>query len=389
MDEGHPSGRAYVRPYQPVRRADDYAFLLKAVERAGGRIVWSSDTSVAPFYVSAKDASGGNVGLMIYAFRANKRIIRNRPSDEHRLQMRYGDVNDRAWREADHPIGFDPARSDVTLVLGIHPEEDLLIGLDPLLYDPLPMGMSVFFKDDDLQGDWSVWERVNRSGTVRTDTRSSLGVETLMAFVPERLFDYVRFERQAQALRLDPSLRYRAALRSAKPEVDITELHQLEKEFDLSGHEILELIAERSRLSMAVRGGVAEHHMGKQLEADPEVLDAKVGHQEGPPDFFVTLRDGRKVTVEVKNAAPTTYANGDPKVEVQKTRASKGDPTSRLYRPDAFDVLATCLYGPTGSWDFRFKLSEDLERHEKHVDCIRPMQRVDESWSPTLVGAIN
>jgi len=34
---------------------------------------------------------------MAYVFLANRRVTRNRPEDEHRLQVRYGDVNDPAW----------------------------------------------------------------------------------------------------------------------------------------------------------------------------------------------------------------------------------------------------------------------------------------------------
>jgi hypothetical protein len=236
---------------------------------------------------------------------------------------------------------------------------------------------------------WHVWERDNISGARRASPRSELGVETVIAFAPERLFDFVRLERQARALGLDPPLRFRAALRAAAPQVDISQLHQLEQEFGLPGQEILQLIQERARLAMAVRGGVAEHHMGKVLGRDPEVAGAEVGHQEGPPDFFVRLVGGREVTLEVKNASPNRYADGTPKVEVQKTRASKGDPASRLYEPDAFDVLAACMYGPTGSWTFRFKRSELLTRHPQHAGRISPLQRIDETWTDTLRQALD
>jgi len=128
--------------------------------------------------------------------------------------------------------------------------------------------------------------------------------------------------------------------------------------------------------------------MGKALDHDPHVTVADVGHQEGPPDFFVTLVDGREVTVEVKNASPNRYADGTPKVEVQKTRASKGDPASRLYEPTAFDVLAACMYGPTGSWTFRFKRAGLLTRHPDHPGRIYPLQRIDGSWADGLSAAL-
>ena len=139
---------------------------------------------------------------------------------------------------------------------------------------------------------------------------------------------------------------------------------------------------------MAMRGGVAEHHLGLVLDGDPLVRSAVEGHQEGPPDFFVDMVDGRAVTVECKNASPTLYADGTPKVEVQKTRASQGDPTSRFYAPDAFDVVAACMYGPTGAWTFRFRRSALLEPHPVHPRKIAPLQRITDQWSHTLAEAM-
>jgi hypothetical protein len=114
-----------------------------------------------------------------------------------------------------------------------------------------------------------------------------------------------------------------------------------------------------------------------------------VGHQEGPPDYFVQLRDGRALTVEVKNASPTLYADGTPKVEVQKTRASRSDPLSRLYTPDAFDLLAACMWAPTGDWTFKWRRSSDLVRHPDHPDRIRPIQRITSEWADSLSDAFD
>jgi hypothetical protein len=330
--------------------------------------------------------------VMAYGFLANRRVTKNRPEDEHRTQIRYGNINDSKWRARRHSVGFDPAGVDLTIVLAVHPKADLLIALDPILYDPLPLGISIFFKDAEIdaavESGWHVWERDNITGERRKSPRAQLGVETVIGFAPERFFDYLRFERQASALRLDPPLRFRAAERAAKPSVDISELHELEKEFALPGAEILGLIKERARLAMAVRGGVAEHHMGKVLAADADVAHATVGHQEGPPDFFVEMRDGSKITVEVKNASPKLYADGTAKVEVQKTRASQGDPASRYYSPSAFDVIAACMYGPTGKWQFRYKRSELLSEQADHRGRIYHLQRVDDSWADTLRAAL-
>jgi hypothetical protein len=385
------SGRSYARVYDRVRRREHHEFAEAAIRRSGGRVLASSGRDRAPLFLGIEDERGERIGVCAYVFLANRRETRNRPQDEHRLQIRYGDVNDPAWRAEDHPVGFDPLDVDVTLVIGAHVEADLIIGLDPLVYDPLPLGISVFFKDaeiDEARGTgWHVWERDNISGTRRPDLRTALGLETLVALAPERLLDYVRFERTAQALRLEPPLRFRAAQDAAAPQRP-SGLHALEREFSLPGEVILDIIRERPRLGMAVRGGVAERHLHTVLDADPGVAGLKLGQQEGPPDFFVTLADGRQVTVECKNASPTTYADGTPKVETQKTRASKGDPKSRLYDPAQFDVVAACMYGPWRRWEFRYKRSVALERDRTHPDRLAAIQRIDDTWPTSLTGAL-
>lgn len=386
-------GRSYARIYERVRRREHHAFLEQAVERAGGRVLASSGPDRAPLFLGVEDDRGEAIAICAYVFLANRRQIRNRPEDEHRLQVRYGDVNDAAWRAQAHPVGFDPLAVDVTLVLGAHAEADLLIGLDPLVYDPLPIGISVEFKEMEIEAGresgWHVWERDNVPGVRRRGPRTELRIETVVACAPERLLDYVRFERDAQSLRLDSPLRFRAAQAAAERQA-APGLHGLEREFDLAAEEILEIIRERPRLGMAVRGGVAERHLDKALVADAEVSEVRLGQLEGPPDFFVTLRSRRRqLSVECKNASPKTYADGTPKVETQKTRASKGDPKSRLYDPSQFDVVAACMYGPSRRWEFRYKRAELLARDATYPDRIAPLQRIDDTWADSLAGAIS
>ena len=173
-----------------------------------------------------------------------------------------------------------------------------------------------------------------------------MDVETVVAFTPERLLDYVRFERDAQALRLDPPLRFTAAEAAAEPAAPQGYMRS-SRQFSLPAEEILDIISERPRLGMAVRGGVAERHLHEALERDPEVDERRARAARGPAGLHRRLRQGgRRVTVECKNASPKTYADGTPKVETQKTRASKGDPKSRLYDPSQFDVVAACMFGP-------------------------------------------
>jgi len=385
------SGRAYASAYERVRRRGHHGFIEHAIELSGGSVVASSGPSRAPLFLGVEH-EGERIGICAYVFFANSKQTRNRPKDEHRLQIRYGDVNKRTWREQPHPVGFDPLGVDVTLVVGAHVDAGLIIGLDPLVYDPLPMGISVFFKDAEIdrakQSGWHVWERDNISGVRREDPRTELGVETLIALEPDKLLEYVRFERTAQALRLEPPLRFRAAQDAANARGP-TGAHSLEQEFALTSQEILDIIRERPRLGVAVRGGVAERHLHRALQADALVQSLELDEQDGPPDFLVNLSGHGSVTVECKNASPTPYADGTPKVETQKTRASKSDPKSRLYDPSQFDVVAACMYGPWRRWDFRYKRSNSLTRDATYPDRIAAIQRIDDSWQSSLTEALS
>lgn len=154
--------------------------------------------------------------------------------------------------------------------------------------------------------------------------------------------------------------------------------------FGMDEAQLLDVISSRFRLMNAVRGGVAEAHLLLALAADPAVASAEPIDLDGQPDARITLHDGTALLVECKNAARECYADGSPRVEVQKTRASKNDPLSRFYRPEQFDVLAVCLHAPTGEWAFAFAYSHDLDGHAEHTDRIRPMQRVDARYAPSL-----
>lgn len=390
------AGRIYPRAYRVQRRQDIHDFLVSSVEDSGGRVVHASKASAAPFYFGV-ELGEERLGLLLYAFTCNTPPIKGRAPDEHRVQVRYG--KQASW-DAEHPLGQDVASVDVTLVLGVDPKSGIFIGLDPLSYDPLPMGISVEYKQDDvdqiLASSWHVWERVNRSGRRRSLPRSRDSLETVVGFTSSRLLDYARLERQANALGLDPALRYKAAVAATGVQAASQGArHLLESEFELDHDSLLDIISQRARLKVAVRGGVAEHHLEEQLQADRAVRHVKHLDGDGPPDFIAELTDGRVLRVECKNASPKTYARaegpddrpGDPRVEVQKTRAQKNDPAGRLYRPDQFDVLATCVVAATGRWEFRFRATESLERDATYPDRIRAMQRVTHQWAPRLADA--
>ena len=69
-----------------------------------------------------------------------------------------------------------------------------------------------------------------------------------------------------------------------------------------------------------------------------------------------------------------------PKIDFQRTRASKGDPCSRYYRPTEFDVVAACLHAVTARWDFRFALPGELPAHKVCDGRIASNLRVDGQW---------
>lgn len=390
------AGRAYARVYRlSSRRAGLHSRLLEAVQSAGGRTLFASEPDRAPVYLGIEAPSGERVGVLVYAFTANHVLTKGRPADEHRLQVRYG--SERSWNEHEHPLGRDIAQVDTTLVVGAHIDVGLFVGLDPALYDPLPMGISVEFKqshvDVALSSDhgWHVFERDNITGARRMIPRARDGLETVVLFQPRRLLDYVRLERTASDLGLDPALRFAAAVDASTPPAPdaraVASTHDLEEQFAMTSTEILEMISDRNRLAVAVRGGVAEHHLAKVLASEPGVAAVAGLDKDGQHDFDVTLDDGRLVRVECKNSSPERYANGDIKVEVQKTRGSRYDPASRFYRADQFDVLAACLYAPTGQWHFAYRPTSRMERHPAHPDRLAVLHHVDAEWSRSFEEA--
>ena len=109
---------------------------------------------------------------------------------------------------------------------------------------------------------------------------------------------------------------------------------------------------------------------------------------DGPPDAEVVLQDGRTVRIECKNGEEAGYADGSGRVEVQKTRSSKGDPASRYYLPTQFDVLAVCLWPQDGPPRFVYRSAYDLARHKDFPDRLGVMHRIDQTWSPRLVDCL-
>ncbi|GAA1957988.1 hypothetical protein [Microbacterium aquimaris] len=387
MEEEPIAGRAFGEVYRVQGRSDLHTFLLDAVRASGGRVLYASDPHRAPVYLGVQLDSDERIGMLVYPFRVTRNSIKNRPDDEVRGQLRYG--AEESWKR-EHPVGRDVAGVDVTMILGVDLADGVILGLDANLWDPLPMGISFYAKDAEIQqaksSGWHVWEKINRAGTKRSEPRSPTSLETVVAFTPDRLIDYARLERRATSLRLDPPLRYSAAVAlTAKTAVDeLPSRHVLEEQFALTSEQILDIIGGRNRLSVAVRGGVAEYHLEHLLETSPDIAAVERLDVDAMHDFNVTLTDGRLMRVECKNASPKTSASGSFKVEVQKTRASKGDPASRFYPVGGFDVVAACLFSPTGRWEFRYGLTSHMARHKDFPDRLTPIQTITDDWTESL-----
>lgn len=389
MEDELLAGRAFGEVYRVQGRSDLHDFLVHAVEASGGRVLYVSDPGRAPVYLGVQLDSDERIGMLVYPFRITRNTIRNRPDDEVRGQLRYGSED--SWKR-EHPVGRDIAGVDVTMILGIDLAEGVLLGLDANLWDPLPMGISFYAKEAEItqakETGWHVWEKVNRGGNKRAEARSPTNLETVVAFTPNRLIDYARLERRATALRLDPPLRFSAATAMADRTLpdEPQRRHVLEKQFALTSEQILDIIGGRNRLSVAVRGGVAEYHLEQQLAGAPGIASVQRLDVDAMHDFDVTLDDGTFLRVECKNASPKTSAGGAFKVEVQKTRASKGDPASRFYAADGFDVVAACLFSPTGRWEFRFGRTVDMARHKDFSDRLAPIQPITDDWTDSLAA---
>jgi len=155
--------------------------------------------------------------------------------------------------------------------------------------------------------------------------------------------------------------------------------HQLELKYGLTAQELLDAIDKRFRLKVALEGAVAEVHFERKVRiaAKEGWLTSYESHDlDGLHDFTVVTLSGVSIRVEVK-----TIRNGPkPQVELQKTRAAKGDPSSRYYNRNHFDVVAVCVGRLTGDWaQFRYALVNDLPYHRDYSDKLKVMHAIPES----------
>jgi hypothetical protein len=371
----------------PKDREPLLRFMVEALEAEGCRIIHASEPNRAPFVITFETRGGERMGVVAYAFLATRTLTKNRPPDERSFQVKYGGK----LQNNLHGIWQDPFGLYTTLFLGISPEKGYFVAVDPEMHNPTKFFIRIEYKDHHAaqiakQG-WTAWERSSRVDEERP-------IEVLVGGTREHFLDLIRFERAAQGL--DPGNRQLLAQRrelftgvpsSAELRGTMEEIaHPLATEMQLSAEEILDVIAGARRLKMAVRGWVAERHLKDTLTKTKGITHCEWIDEEGAPDLYVRVGGGPLLTVECKNVLRETDKNGLPRLDFQRTRASKNDPCSRYYAPDDFDVVAACLHAITERWEFKYILPERLPGHKTCSGKINNNLRVNENWSANAIS---
>lgn len=155
-----------------------------------------------------------------------------------------------------------------------------------------------------------------------------------------------------------------------------------------SARDILDALENGFRARADLKGKLAELFMSRhldELQRDDVIDRYEWFDQDGVPDFTIWFTDGTLTQLEVKNVRSGT---GPLRAETQKTRASRGDPMSRYYRVDQFEIIAACLFNATGRWDYVFARSCDLLRLPSDPSYLATMQPIDPAvthpWYRTL-----
>lgn len=368
--------------YRGVRGGRNIQRTLAAIEASGGTVLKAPDPTIAPYEITVALPTGEKRELICYAFTANKYLQSGRPSGEHRIQVKYGSDFTRY-----HELFIDHTRRRTTLMFGVHDELDLFIAADPVMHNPTWFSRSIELKERELfvakeQG-WHGWER-DRSHIRRKREAplESFETEAIFAFTPTNFLKYVEVERHTSGLDAAERLLVGNQIAHFGAPTN-TKKHPLEDLLCLNRDELLNILGGTSRLLTAVRGRVAEHHLGVQLANMAGVSSVESLDVDGQPDFAIVYK-GKDVRIECKNVAASSKP-ARPLVDFQKTRAAKGDPCSRYYAATQFEVLAACLHPLTSRWEYRFCSTRTLEPHKKCTGKLSDRVYVQgHTWSDAL-----
>jgi hypothetical protein len=355
------------------------------------------------------------MGIVAYAFLANSKPTKNRPTDEFRFQAKYG-ANDNAL----HYLWQDPLGLYTTLFLGISPTDGFVVSFDPVFHSPLYFYSSYEFKLAQVEEIKDIgrtcWEREHlgsradrrrgnrESEEARDSSQLRAGFEVVVGCTRNRFLSLIRFERGGKGLdqgnrqllferAFDIGQQNLANARLTEPAApaEIADLasHPLLQELALTPDELLSVIAEARRLKMAVRGWVAEEHLRRAVSAVDGVSGCIRLDEEGGPDLRLSWNGSRPILIECKNVLRRKNAAGLARIDFQRTRAAKGDPCSRYYAPDDFDLVAACLHAVTEKWEFKFRPSTSLMAHKTCVGKIASNLLVDSNWTENISDALS
>ena len=392
----------------PADRAPLIAFMVDGLEDAGCRIIHKPAPNTAPFVITFETPAGERAGIVAYAFLANNELTKNRPENEHRFQIKYGgDLS------GIHEVWQDPYGLYTTLFLGINSEQGFFVAADPILHGPTRFSVSVEFKDADveqiLSAGWHAWERERRGGNPHAKRKRAqmptgeVGdplFEVLVGGARKHFLRLIRFEREtlgeapgdrqyiADHMGDDSLATVTQGLPAAGQPPD-ARLHALATEFDLPVDRVLDLIAERRMLKVAVRGSVAEEHLLNSLRHVPGVSKCQRITAENGSDVELLFR-GRRVVVECKNSSRNRTAAGLMKIDFQRTRAAKGDPCSRYYSPKDFDLVAACVHACTEKWDFWYAPTSTLTGRDDCPGKLDNNVKIDPAlWTQNALAALD
>ena len=218
-------------------------------------------------------------------------------------------------------------------------------------------------------------------------------IEALLAFTPENFLRFVQVERATTGL--DPGERLLIVEQMAPdPEEEhaIITLEDIRRELHdelgyTSDDAILRFLHGLGfRARAALRGAAAEDHLTAHLCQVPGITSYEKIDEDGKPDFRVEYQRRKTVHIECKNVIRRTRTSGTAMIDFQRARASRGNPCSRYYHSDEFEVLAACLHPVTARWEYRFRATGTIVRGPR-PECPDHLYHRPAVEGPGLDGA--